>query len=349
MKIKRLFLLLMFAVFPTFAAYQQQWFATYQELDGNMNFACTGQCFVLIGPMAGSDTLTLNGTLQGNGIIGYGFVIGQQIAPGETLPVNWSITINQQFSFNTSPVFSQIPSDAQIVIMIQGAVMGNQVRANIWFLSFFEKFGKGFKQALEYKEYNPRTINFLEWPLWNGKYINQYFFWRIIVLLAIAWLFYRFSTDPKNKQKSLWFGVGVLVFFWIFFDLFSTVNQVKIYTQTMSATNIMENGRVGRTSDFYQFLDFIKTKVPTWAQWFFVAPYPFYFEGKYHIYPDVKFNIITWVEYIFTYNPYGAQNPFDFKDPVYSGGILFWDKLTFSVKEEIVWQPYAKIYKLSFK
>jgi hypothetical protein len=30
----------------------------------------------------------------------------------------------------------------------------------------------------------------------------------------------------------------------------------------MSATNIMENGRVGRSSDFYQFLDFIKTKVP---------------------------------------------------------------------------------------
>jgi len=51
MKLKRLLLLLVFAAFPSFAAYQQQGFSNYQELDGQVNFVCTGQCFVLIGPM----------------------------------------------------------------------------------------------------------------------------------------------------------------------------------------------------------------------------------------------------------------------------------------------------------
>ena len=130
-------------------------------------------------------------------------------------------------------------------------------------LSFFEKFVKGFRQALEYKEYNPRTINFLEGPMWNGKYINQAFFRPIVILLLLAVISYYFSNKPKDKKRAMLFGIGVLVFFRLFFDFFSTNNQVKIYKQTMSATNIMENGRVGKNSDLYQFLDFIKTKVPT--------------------------------------------------------------------------------------
>gem|GEM_PF-1699554 len=81
MKFKRLLFFLAFAAFPSFATYQQQGFGQFQEFDGNMNFFCTGQCFALIGPMAGSDSLILNGTFQGNGIVGYGFLMGQQIAP----------------------------------------------------------------------------------------------------------------------------------------------------------------------------------------------------------------------------------------------------------------------------
>ena len=67
---------------------QQQGFAQFQELDGTINFDCTGQCFALIGPLAGSDYISLNGTLQENGVVGYGFVVGQQIIPGDTVQVN---------------------------------------------------------------------------------------------------------------------------------------------------------------------------------------------------------------------------------------------------------------------
>lgn len=85
MKFKRLLLLLVFVVFPSFAAYQQQGFDQFQEFDGNMNFACTGQCLALVGPLAGSDYATLKWTFQWNGVVGYGFLVGQQIAPGETV------------------------------------------------------------------------------------------------------------------------------------------------------------------------------------------------------------------------------------------------------------------------
>ncbi|MEI7562608.1 MAG: hypothetical protein WCJ39_02605 [bacterium] len=96
----------------------------------------------------------------------------------------------------------------------------------------------------------------------NGVYINQDFFWLIVILLVATAFIYWLTSKKKNKQTVFWFGIGVLVFFWVFFDFFSTVNQIKIYQQTMSTTNIMENARVGRSSDFYQFLDFIRTKVP---------------------------------------------------------------------------------------
>jgi len=296
--------------------------------------------------MVWSDYISLNGTLQGNGIIWYGFLVGQQVAPGETIHINWETILNQQFIFAKNQYYDQIPPGAQVIMVVQGAVTWNHVNMEFWALSFFDKFANWFRQALEYREYNPRTINFLEWPMWNGKFINQYFFVWIIILLAVALIAYRFSTERKDKRNSILFGAGVLIFFWIFFDFFSTNNQIKIYKQTMSATNIMENGRVGRNSDFYTFLDFIKTKVPKWSQWSFIAPYPYNFEWKYHIYPDVKFNILTWVKYIFYYNSYGAQAPFNFKDPIYANGVLTWDTLSFPVQEEIVRKPYAKIYIL---
>ena len=64
MKFKRLLVLLVFFALPSFAAYQQQGFTQFQELDGNINFVCDSQCFALLGPLAGSDYISLNGMLQ---------------------------------------------------------------------------------------------------------------------------------------------------------------------------------------------------------------------------------------------------------------------------------------------
>jgi len=71
MKLKRLFLLLIFFAFPSLAEYQQQGFTQFQSFDGNMNFVCEEQCFALIGPMTGSDYVVLAGNFEGNGMVGY--------------------------------------------------------------------------------------------------------------------------------------------------------------------------------------------------------------------------------------------------------------------------------------
>jgi len=349
MKFKWLLFLLLFVWLPTFAAYQQQGFIQFQELDGNVDFVCTGQCVAVISPLAWSDYLALHWTLQGNGMIWYGFLVGQQIMPGENIQINGDAVLNQQFFLSKLPFYSQIPPEAQIVLIAQGNITWYHIWLNLWLLNVFEKLSNGFKDALQYKEYNPRTINFLEWPMWNGRYINQVFFWFIIIWLLFAVLWYFFSQEKKQKRNAISFGVWFLVFFRVFFDMFSTINQVKIYNQTMSATNIMENGRVGRSSDFYLFLDFIKTNMPTWKRCSFIASYPFDFEGKYHMYPYLKFWSITWVQCLFYYNPYWPNNWFWFLDPTYSSGILLWNDLQFEVQKEIIWKPYAKIYLLKDK
>lgn len=344
MKFKRLLFLLFFVTLPTFA-YQQQGFSSYQENGSTVDFVCTSQCVLVLDEWAGTDALHIAGQIQGQGTIGYGFLVGQQIAPGWSIEVRDGI-LDTDFSVSDSPMFAQLPSTYSIVLLVQGNIQASQVSFKASSYSLFQNIAQWFSQALAYKEYNPRTINFLEWPLWNGVYINKYFLPWIVVLLIVAWLVYLLNTRPESKKKAFFFGVGVLVFFWIFFDFLSTVNQSKIYQQTMSATNSMDNARVGRSSDFYQFLDFVKTKVPFWSYWTFVASYPFEFEGKYHMYPDVKFSAVTWAKYIFFYNPYGSQAPFDFKDPVYTWGVLNWNGMLLSVQEEIVRRPYAKIYLL---
>ena len=327
-------------------SYQQQWFDNYNDINWSLSFQCSNQCFILVWPVSQNDFVNINWNLQWNWILWYWFLVWEQIYPGETIQINWWWNIDQKFTLSNSPAYWQIPWGAQLALMIQWNIVWSQIAVNWWVMGIFDDFINWFKQALEYKSYNPRTINFLEWPIWNWKYINQAFFKIILVLIWLSILLYLLSSKRDNKKKIVYFWVWILVFFRVFFDFFSTNNQIKIYKDVMDATNIMENWRVAKDSDFYQFLDFIKTNVPKQEKWFFITPYPFWLEWKYHIYPDVKFDVITWVDYVFFYNPYWAQALFDFKDPIYSWWILNWDNLKLIVQEEIIWKPYAKIYLL---
>lgn len=345
---KTILILIWLSFFVWFSfAYQQQWFDNYKEFNWSLNFQCSTQCFLIVWPISENDFVNINWNLQWNWILWYWFLVWEQIYPGETIQINWWWNIDQNFTLSNAQVYWQMPLDAQLVLLFQWYFIWNQVSVNWWIMWIFDNFTNWFRQSLEYKAYNPRTINFLEWPIWNWKYINQAFLKTILILFWLATIWYFFSSKKVNKKKSIYFWIWVIVFFRIFFDFFSTVNEIKIYKDVMDAPNIMENWRVGKDSDFYKFLDFIKTQVPKWVQWFFIAPYPFSFEWKYHIYPDVKFNILTWVNYIFFYNSYWPGNWFWFIDPLYSGWILEWNNLKISVQKEIVWKPYAKIYILN--
>jgi len=211
MKIKRLIVLLLFAVFPSFAAYQQQWFSQFQELDGNMNFVCDSQCFALVGPMWSSDYFTLRGTLQGIGAIGYGFVVGQQIIPGETIQINWMSTSDQQFSFSKSPYYSQVPKEAQLVIMVQGNVVGSQMHVALGFMDFYQKIGQWWKDFRQMETLTPYSINLRYWVkiLWTS--VIQYGY-RIFILIAAYILFFVKWDKDKKFRKIFFLGIGIFLF-----------------------------------------------------------------------------------------------------------------------------------------
>ena len=255
MKIKRLLLLLMFVAFPTFAAYQQQGFAQFQELDGNINFVCTGQCFALIGPIAGSDYISLNGNLQGNGSIGYGFLVGQQIAPADTIQVNWDIMINQQFPFAKLPFYVQLPKEAQLIILVQGSVMGSQFTANIWFMDFYQKIGQWRKDFRQMEPLTPYSINLRYGVKINGTSLLQYGY-RIFLLAALYILFF-VKWDKNKKFRNIFFrGIGIFLFIGIRNLITYTwiVDQgIKTYVQPS-----MENKTFFDLWDYISFTDKIR-------------------------------------------------------------------------------------------
>lgn len=324
------------------ANFQNQWFAKFEENAEWINFECNNQCFVILWELGNNDYLKINWNLDWSWSVGYWFPNWKQLVPWSWLAINWSNILNKEFSIKELSFYSQLPKDIQVILFMQGNIKWSSVKIRLWELWLWESINNWFIEALKYREYNQRTINFLEWPTWNGKYINEVFFWWIVLLLVLCfWL--NFLVWKKSKI-SLYFWIWILVFFWIFFDLFSTVNEYRMYNDVTSTTNFMQNWRVGKTSDFYQFLDFVRLNIPKWEKWNFIAPYPFDFEWKYHIYPDVKFDTIDKVKYIIWYNPYWSNNPFNFKDPVYSSWTLIWGEYKLQVIKEIKYSDTAKIY-----
>lgn len=329
------------------SAYENQGFTNYQEIDWDIKFECNSQCFALIWDSKLWNYIDIAWSVEWNGIVWYWFLQGQQIIPWWTIQIAQATNLDQKFTFSDSPYRAQFQkdSDVQIMFVVQWNIKW-QIRVNLWEIWPIDSIKNWFIWSMRYLPYNPRTINFLEWPMRNGKYINQWFVKIILVLLLLVLLWYLFSYKQKDKKNYINMWIWVLVFFWVFFDIFSTVNQFKQYKTTIDATNIMDNGRLWRDTDFYPFLDFIKSQVPNWERWYFISPYPFSFEWTYHIYPDVKFGKITDVRYLFFYNPYWLNNWMGFIDPVYSWGILERDDMNFTIDKEIVWKPYAKIYIL---
>lgn len=211
MKFKRLWLLLAFVAFPSFAQYQQQWFSQFQSLDGNIDFVCTGQCFALIGPVAWSDYALFRGTLQGEGVVGYGFLVGQQIVPGETVQVNGETSVNQQFSFNALSFYAQLPAEAQLVLIAQGNVTGMSVWLEAWFMTFYNKIGQWWKDFWKMEPLTPYSINLRYGAkiLWTS--IVQYGYW-IFFFVALYLLFFA-KWNKEKKYRSIFFlGIGIFLF-----------------------------------------------------------------------------------------------------------------------------------------
>lgn len=346
MSYKKLFLsLIILSVFiPIFtsANFENQWFKIFNESDWKIDFTCDSQCFLLAWEYLSNDTLSINLSISWNWVIWYGFLVWQQFAQWELIQVN-SWNINYVFEYNKIPFLSQIPNNAKVLLVFDWKISWKIFNISISKNTLLENFSKWINQALQYIPFNPRTINFLEWPLWNWRYINHVFFPYIVFLLFITTIFY-FVSNKKNKYIYVWFWI--LLFFWFIFDFFSTLNQINIFKEFNSSQKIINNWRLAKDSDFYDFLDFIRKNTKNKEKWFFISPYPFDSEWKFHIYPEIKFDSIDKVKYLFWYNPMWKNVLFGFKDPIYNNGEIKRDNKTFKVVNEIIWKDYAKIYVL---
>ncbi len=335
---------LVFSFINTTLAYNTEWFENYSENIGSSSFECKKQCFIVLGEKSKNDFVELNWTLSGSGVFWYWFVNWTEIVPWEMFQIKENTDITTKFSFKNLQYYKELRENIVVVMIFDWDIKSNNFAAFLDKNSFFSNIKLWINDALSYKEYNPRSINFLEWPMWNWRYINKVLFPIIIIIILISVFWYIF-WEVKIKKWFIYLWIWVLIFFWLFFDFLSTLNQYKIYKKNISSNNIMVNWRLW-TTDFYQYLDFIKTQVPNKEKWYFIAPYPYDFEWKYHIYPNIKFDNIDKIKYLFWYNPYWINAPFNFKDPTYESWILNYNSWTYQVSKEIIWKDYAKIYIL---
>jgi len=293
MKFKRFLLLLVFAAFPTFA-YQQEGFSQYQVLDGNMNFTCTGQCIASIGPLAGKDSISLNGSVQGNWMIWYGFIVGQQIILGDTIQINRQTTIHQQFLFTKLPFYSQIPAWSQVVFIVQGTIIWNQFGLEIWAMNFYQKIWQWWKDFRIFDTFKPYTINLLHWPMVWGKNANNIFYILFILFIIGILVFIKWPKKKLLYMLLWWFSLRIIydVRMWL-----EMMNYYKYDYQTYISQSWYQKTYRDR-GDFYSFVDFTTdTLSKLWLPKFEVISFytdnawPFPGSMKYFLYPyDVQVN-----------------------------------------------------------
>ena len=240
------------------SAFQQQGFTTYQEWynpDGfGVTFDCEQQCIVLLWTLGGNDYLQLNGIVEGQGALGFGFLMGEQVVPWPMINVQWQWNMDQKFNFSELQFFSQIPKEAQVVLIVQGKVSGSEVKAKLKYLSFFEKFDQAWKDFWKMEPMTPYTINLRYGVKILGSSIVQYWYILFILIALYIRLF-----SKKNKQKKgemiFYFGIGIF----LFLGLRNLITNAVIVQQWVK--NYSTNQTLFDLGDYIPFTDQIRKKL----------------------------------------------------------------------------------------
>ncbi len=209
--------------YTTAHAYQQQGFSSYTENGATVDFSCTSQCLLLLGPLWSNDLLDVVWEMRGEGQIGYGFLVWQQIYPGAVtfLTNNWSY----HFPLYDNPVWSEIPKDqAQLVLLIQWNVQGSA----IWFDIY--KMGMGAKATQMWQDFwtneplMPYSIN-----LRYGVKLLWVSLIKVLYMVFVLWLLYLFIA-PRYKKKRR----QVIFYWWISLFIFLGIrNMINWIDRTM--------------------------------------------------------------------------------------------------------------------
>ena len=186
--------------------------------------------------------------------------------------------------------------------------------------------------VMKFRPYDPRTINFMDGPVFRGQFIAPALLKMLLWLTgpaAVWWL-----IAPRSRRSIVCGAMIVLSCTWLLLDLVSSVNDIRIWRDFKSRPAI-ENSRVGQT-DFPAFLEFARSKIQRDAKAVFITPYPFGTEGPFHAYPPLPPATVADAAYAIVYR----------ETANISDGTLTHDGVTRKIIGTFEFAPHAQIHHL---
>jgi len=223
-------------------AYEQQWFSRFTETLWAVSAQCTQQCFLIWWEMAWSDFASIKWNITGTGKVVIWAAVGWQVLAiaMQNVAQPWAFSFTTDFA--AIPPGQKIPAGTKVVAIFDWTMTLTNITFVVGSQSLFTKFANGIKQASSYVAYSPRTINFMEGPMRNGDYINKKFMW--IIYAIVWWAIIYMIVNPEKRKKWIYGIIVGLACLWGLFDMFSSVQQFKLYQHVTSASNIMGNARM---------------------------------------------------------------------------------------------------------
>lgn len=254
---KKIFILLLLLTPIFWFTYQQQGFSQYQENGWFIKFSCESQCIMLIWNTDEYDTINLKGNINGQWVLWYGFLIWQQVAPWITMQINWNWIIDETFILKEAPIFKQLPTNSQIVIIMQGNMNWN-IKPSLDVLGLGQKILIGWKDFRKMEPLTPYSINLRYWVklLWTS--ILQYGYWFFILIAAYILIF---SKDKKKEkyQKIFFWGIGIF----LFIGIRNFITDSRIVNQWLKDFTYQERNKKSYFDlwDYITFTDKIRNKL----------------------------------------------------------------------------------------
>lgn len=325
-------------------AFQQQWFAPYQEKDWLITANCTNQCVVLTEGLLSNDTLLVQWEVTWSWQIVWWYFVSNQVYPLANKLISGKTDVDINTSLTDNRVYDQIPKESPIIVVFQWSLQVNDLSIGLSQKGIFEKRKTWIISALQYVPYSPRTINFLEWPMWNGKYITERFF-NFLLFFSLILIIWFYAWTKHNKKRILTTLLRIIAIFWLILDVFYTQQQIWLYHEVTSASP-NDTTRLWRDKASAQYMQFVKNTVPKNAKAYVYAVYPFDIELKYRLYPDITVGEAHDSTYVVRYNPYGPKNPFNFVDPLISWNTVKIGPDTFTLIKQNIFSPQWSVLEI---
>lgn len=294
--------MLSFFFWTTFAAYQQQWFTTFQENWSTVAFSCEKQCFILLWTVWTNEMISLQWSTQGWGQLWYWFLVGDKIYPWEIIA--WQASFNKTFAFSQVQLFSQLPKEqTQIVVLVNWALQSSWLTIDYWKLFFSEKIKLWWNDFWIFDTFKPYTINLLKWPILFWKSANNFLFYLALFFGIIWYIVY------KNKKKTFFSSIIMFLFIAYFLiDIRMWTEIMRYYNNDIQQYVLKPNGQKEYRDRwlFYSFVDYSQSIIGSGQKniaFFSDISWPFAWSMQYFLYPHrVSYNQLSWnIDYVIIY------------------------------------------------